>query len=360
MFDVIYNVYNNLINPIFDIFNIISMQLVKRVSTFETMAICDGIISTSLNYNLNIIDRYSLYALTNIISYIYPNSVYLSIFLVIPRVQNFITNNRYIQIYHQNQKVFLYYFISKSAITFIKSLNSKFIEIKNYQIFVLYKYISFTLVVDFFKSFLFLQFIYLLRSFESTYYYYKVIKLGYYYTSGYLFNSITEDNAIYTINLLIKERRWYDISKIEYVHALYSLIDLKYQVNKKRIVDVYNSYIFYFFSLWSIISLMKWFNMYFNLGVFSFYVVSMGDPIVPCIIYTLMLIDINDIIIALVASNYKLVYYFLYELFFFVYNIQDIKKVIERFDQTEKPIYKALDTNDNFVIVTDITKQKNA
>jgi hypothetical protein len=362
LFDVIYTI----VEPIISIINVISMQIVKNVSVFETLVIGDGLVSSlsytnTGNYNpykLNIIDRYSLYAVTNIVSLVYPPSIYLLVYLVIPKIQNLLVKgNKYIQMYHENQKIFVYYFISKSTIAFIKNLNSKFIEIKNYQIFVLYKYLSFTLLCDFLKSFLFLQVIYLLRSFESTYYYYKVIKLGYYYTSGYLFNAVSEDNAIYLINMMIKEKRWYDITKIEYVHALYSLIDLKYQVNKKRIVDVYNQYVIKFFSLWSIISLMKLFNIYFNFLLIVFYIIGIGDPIIPGIIYSLLLVDTNDIIITFVVINYKLVYYFLSEMVFFVYNMNDIKKVIDKFDKTEKPIFQTVETGDNFFVITDITKK---
>lgn len=303
-------------------------------------------------YTLSTIDRYVLYTIIHlqymllsiVLKPVYmDNFVYMFFMLfTIPEFQNMVINNRYVAKYVtdylKNKQMFIRYSISKLIINFIQNLDNSIANIKNYQIFILYRYLSFDLLYDVFKSYLLIYGLHLLRSMESTYYYYKAIKLAYYYKSGYLFNVVTKEDSIYIINVVINEKRWFDISKLEIVHAFYCLISEKF--NKSNDSTNLSFYFIKFCTLWSIICLIKIFTIQLNTLLIIGYLTSVlykksNDnssikrvPIV-IVVYLLVLLNTNDLIISSICVGYEFIYYLLKEIFFFIYNLDDIKKILK-------------------------------
>ena len=371
---------------------IIQSYFVRNVSLLEAMIISDGIINAiyfaneyfvykikerniyrkqlvkqyNNLYRLNTIDRYLLYIILYFYHFSLDKCVYgivrgeivilnysMVLMITIPGIQYYIMKNdrinRYINIYNENKKIFVYYSVSKFIINYIKDLDENIEEIKNYQIFILYKYLSFDLLYDFLKSYLFVYVLYFLRSSESTYYYYKAIKLSYYYTTGYLFNVITKDDSIYIINIIVKEKRWFDIHKVEIVHAFYSIISAKYNTNDDYYTNISVNLI-KFFTLWSIICLLKLFAVFINTTLLILYLcicykdVSISNVIkkwiTGCIIYSMILLNTNDLIISLIFVCHSVIYYVLEELYFFIKNANDIKKVLLFYNKNSKKLFK--------------------
>lgn len=301
-------------------------------------------------YRLSIMDRYILYCLLYILSFgLWPICNYLFVsflILTIPYIQNYILElnifNKWITCYLENKQIFIRYSCSKGLINWIKDLHKRIDSIKNYHIFVLYKYLSFQMVIDFIRSFLFIHLLYFLRNNEKTYYYYKAIKLSYYYSTGYLFNLISVEDSAYIINIIITEKKWYDLSKLEVVHAFYTLIDSKYNKGDNIYIN-FSLHLAKFCTLWSFICLLKILTIKMNtiLLVLSFFIdyrlnyrkdfkekfVERSGIII--LVYGLLLLNTNDLIISAIFVLYKFIYLVYCELLFFITNIKDIKKVLD-------------------------------
>lgn len=334
-------------------------------------------------YTLNIIDRYILYCLLYCVVYVsylviwcwnilllydynsfnqFIDNTFFTIVLlfVFPYIQNIVlklkTVNNYVSIYLTNKKIFIKYSLSKLIINFIKNLNLKIDFVKNSEIFILYKYLCFELLIEFIKSYVFIYFLYFLRNKEQTYYYYKMIKLAYYYNSGHLFNQITPEESIYIIKIFITEKRWHDISNLEIVHAFYTLINEKYK-NKDNIYTTLNLYIAKFFTLWSFICLLKILKTNIitlllityciidynintkntnNKGLNNKSIIERYGIIL--ILYFLLLVNTNDLVISTVCVLYKIIYLIYLELVFFINNINDIKKVLKFYEKQTKQL----------------------
>jgi hypothetical protein len=253
--------------------------------------------------------------------------------------------------YKKDKRIFVSYSLSKFIISNIQDLDSSIEHIQNYHIFVLYKYFTFDLVVKFMKSYVFIFVLNYLRNSEVTYYYYKAIKLAYYYSTGYLFNSITKTDSIYIINVVIKEKRWFDIDKIEIVHAFYSIITEKYS-SKNTITTTLQFNFIKFCTLWSIVCFLKmltpqivtmlslvylgcveFVNPVYNLDRLKRYIT------VLCI-YCLILTNVNDLIISGVFVLNPVIIYIFEEIVFFVRNLEDIKKILNYYISDDKKILK--------------------
>lgn len=316
-------------------------------------------------YVLSIIDRYILYCtgyisyklitiivwswqiiLLNDNKYIYNTSYFFLLLLVVPYIQNTFIKidkiHQYVDIYLKNKQIFIKYSVSKLSINFIKNLDSRIDFIKNSQIFVLYRYISYEIVIDFIKSYCFIYLLYFLRNNQTTYYYYKMIKLAYYYTTGHLFNQITVEDSIYIINIIVSEKKWGDLSNVEIVHAFYILINNKYNNND----DIYVTsglYFAKFFTLWSFICLLKILKTeIITILLFTYFIIDyklnnreykskkfMERSGIVIVLYFLLLFNINDLVISTIFVLYKLIYLIYCELVFFVNNVNDIKKVLK-------------------------------
>jgi hypothetical protein len=319
-------------------------------------------------YVLSVVDRYILYCsgylsyklITIIIwswhiillnnynefyKYIDNTSYIIMLLLVLPYIQNKIIKidpiKQYIDVYLRNKYIFIKYSCSKLTINFIKNLDTKIDFIKNSQIFVLYRYISVQMFIDFAKSYCFIYFLYFLRNNQTTYYYYKMIKLAYYYTTGHLFNQITIEDSIYIINIIVSEKKWNDLSNLEIVHAFYTLINNKYNNND----DIYITsglYFSKFLTLWSFICLLKILKTeIITILLFTYFIIDyklnnreykttkfMERSGIVIVLYCLLLFNINDLVISTIFVLYKFIYLIYCELIFFVNNVDDIKKVL--------------------------------
>ena len=319
-------------------------------------------------YILSIVDRYILYStcylsykLITIITWswkiillnnyndfykLIDNACYTVVLLsVFPYIQNIIIKlnpiNKYIDVYLLNKQIFIKYSVSKIIINFIKSLDSRIDFIKNSQIFVLYRYISSQIVIDFVKSYCFIYFLYFLKHNQTTYYYYKMIKLAYYYNTGHLFNQITIEDSIYIINIIVSEKKWNDLSNLEMVHAFYTLINNKYNSND-NIYVTFSLYCAKFFTLWSFICLLKILKIeLITFLLFAYFIIDyklnyrgyktikfMERSGVVIVLYCLLLFNINDLVISTILVFYKYIYLIYCELLFFTTNVNDIKKVL--------------------------------
>lgn len=262
--------------------------------------------------------------------------------LTLPYIQNKLLEincvNNIITEFRNDKIRFMKYTISKITIKCIKELDISIVGIKNYHIFILYNYISFSFLLEFIKCYILIYLLYFLRNSSNTYYYYKAIKIAYYYNTNYLFNIITRDEAIFNINNIIKEKRWKELSNIENVHSLYTLFQYKFNGKDNR-SDIYIN-IIGFFTLWSFICIIKVINYILSIILLSCYIViniynnkvflkdNYKKIFTSFFVYFMIFLGINDLVITLVCINYKILYYVWNEIYFYIENKRDIKKVL--------------------------------
>jgi hypothetical protein len=168
--------------------------------------------------------------------------------------------------------------------------------------------------------------------------------MAYYYKVGYLYNIIPIQDAIYLVNIIIKEKRWNELEKMEVLNAFFILVINKYELfnslsgtfsTNLQLVLLQIS------SLYSIISVFKIINIYISgislcvtLITLSGYLIKFNikNMITSILLYFLIIFNINDLIITCVMITHKIVYYWLEEIFFFIKNIENLKKVIRIYD----------------------------
>jgi len=266
--------------------------------------------------------------------------------LTLPMIQNWIVSHRhirsYVESFVESKTMFMKYSISKLMINIIQKFDKEIVEVKNYHIFIIYKHLSLSYLYDFIKSYAFIHLLHFLRDKTSTYYYYKAIKLSYYYNCGYLFNVLARQDAIYIINIIIREKRWKDLTKVEVANAFYSLTSDAIKMTN----DPSNMYLYVLklFTMWSIVCLLKLLNTTVNTLILSTYLLSMWYNntigvsflsrhskriVIAFIVYMMILMNTNDILISVSFFGYQVIYYAIGELFFFMRNKSDIKKVLE-------------------------------
>ncbi len=381
--------------------SIISSQLVRSVPLLEGMIVIDGVFGalqfikeyaiyklseTKVNhdtsklqfkkdivhksyslYTLGTLDRYAFYLSTHLMymmtcrlfssNGIETTVIYIGCcFLTLPYIQNSIMRighiNSIVTSLQTKKETFFRYSMSKILINTLTKLDERISGIKNYHIFILYHQLTTDLFLQFVKSYAFIWVLYILRGYETTYYYYKAIKLAYYYNTGYLFNVMTQEDSVYIINIIIKEKRWKDLGKVDVVHAFYSLISNKLNYNN----DTTNLQInlLKFFSVWSTVCVLKLFDVNINTTVLLGYIFALWytfdstldkllkdsqrikAALVGVIVYILILLNTNDLIISVVFFCYNLLYVGLEELYFFAKNITAVNKMIKHFEVKAK------------------------
>ena len=391
-----YQITNNLVSFSKSVENILTsqslVQIYHRFSLMESLLLLDGVVcsfyflkdflllklsSKKLSkraivvYNEEIVERYnSLYILStidryifyliiylgyNIINYFYNENEYsylLILIITIPYVQNNVLSigfmNRIIYKYIQNKNMFVKYSISKMSVHYVQHLHPQIEKIQNYHIVIIYRLLSFKFVWSIINNCLFISLLNILRSYDSTYYYYKGIKMAYYYNVGYLYNVIPLSDAIYLVNIIIKEKRWRELEKIEVVNAFFVLVVNKYEIFN----SMSNSFsttsqiiLFQVFSLYSIVSVLKILNIYLSGISLSILIITLAgyltkfnikNIITSILIYFLIMFNINDLIITVVIITHTIVYYWLEEIYFFIRNIENVKKVIRMYETPSK------------------------
>lgn len=378
-FDMIF--FKNIMN------NLLILKLVNQFSLMESMLLLDGFIcsiyflkdflilklsfkklinDTVLDkykqqilkkydelYKLSFIDRYILYLFiytVNIIANKTNNYLPILIF-TLPFLQNRILSfylfDTFINLYIKNKFIFCKYSISKLFVNFIQSLHPQLVKIQNYNIFIIYKILTIEFIFNIIRNGVFILLLNILRSYNSTYYYYKGIKMAYYYNAGYLYSVINLDDAIYLMNVIINEKRWKELEKIEVINGFFTLILNKYKLFTSVSSNfIYNFQIIFiqFLSMWSLVSLLKIISTVSNILVYivivSIYTylrkLNIRNIVVSFLIYLLILFNINDLIITIVILTNSIVYYCLKELLFFTFNINNIKKIIKMYTVQSK------------------------
>lgn len=293
-------------------------------------------------YTLDTFDRYIFYMIIYIISCTLSEleldiNYNFLIFFVIPYLQNnfilLLPYNEYIK----NKEIFIKYSISKLSIQFIQNLHKDITLISNYHIFIIYNILNLTFIWNFIQNFSLVTLFYFLKNHQDYYYYYKAIKVSYFYNSGYNFTVTNLYEAIDLINLIIKEKRWNEFNKMEVVNTFYILITNKYINENSEFFVTFYIELFKFFSVWTIISLLKLLfyldNIYINTVVLflvtPFSKHKIKKIVTITIFYNLLVFDVNDIIITIFLITNNLFYLLLEEIYFFIKNMSSIKKVLK-------------------------------
>jgi len=313
---------------------------------FELYIILDGIMTTlqflltrnkvsrsrmieDLNqmYVLGIISRLFLYVLVSF-------NMYVGVILVIPKIQNAVIQTMRMDVLRDDickeRDVFLKYALSKYIFKNLKNLDEELISIKNYNMFMIYNYVTLHNTYRVIKVCLLLKLLYVLRQFESTYYYYKAIKLAYYYNTGYLFNMMTRTDAVYILNIIFKEQRWFDLMKTDVIHSIYYLC-----IGFSDVSDIWTIlflHMYQFNAVWSIVSLVKY--MYEINSSLTSAVICMLMVYKKLYTYTVMYgvfmaFQMSSLQITMIYYIRDFIIIFSKELWFYVRNYKDIKKVIE-------------------------------
>lgn len=385
----------------------LSTQFVRKVNLLESLLVLDGVVNAGkflkeyivykASTNNNLIDKQklrnyredilqqckNLYILDTIDRYIFYSILYFNYvvcewvllcvitsmgfytyryeslgflyaihcILTIPIVQNKIFQIKQIEnavsYALESKRIFIKYSLSKIIISYLKSFNEGGLGIKNYHILMLYHHLNLSYAYNFIQSYCFIYLLHYLRRFDVTYYYYKAIKLAYFYNTGFNFNVISREDSLYIINIIIKEKRWKDLVKVEVVNALYNLMS-----NRLEMCTDTSHWLFYisqFLAVWSIVCGLKLLNMYLNTTFLILYLstavlwnnAKVSDSrtakkiLVTIVTYGLIILNTNDLVISMVIFGQEILYIFVDELIFFIKNEKDIKKVLKHFEKKE-------------------------
>jgi hypothetical protein len=151
---------------------------------------------------------------------------------------------------------------------------------------------------------------------------------------------ISREDSLYILNIIIKEKRWKDLVKVEVVNALYSVISNNIEIWTDT--SRWWFYVSQFFAVWSIICGLKILNMYVTLTIFVLYTStavvwnnrkSVKQLLVVIVTYGLIILNTNDLVISIVFFGQDILYIFADELIFFIKNQKDIKKVLKHFEK---------------------------
>jgi hypothetical protein len=329
------------------------------------------IINKSNIYNLPSIERYLIYGITSISFYGILNiinlftSVYefsdidniiinysLPIIISIPYVQNIIFKSEKVDRYINKRNLFFRYSFAKLILKYISQLNKNITGIQNYHTFILSKYIKLDLIIKTFKTFLFISLLHLLRENETTYYYYKAIKLSYFYNKGYLFNVINKDYAVNIINQIIRDKKWKEISNEENSNAFYCLIIDNMSNNIKINQTFLNIILLFFLSIWSIFCFINLVSLHLIaitiysiiciIGViFEIFTIKFVKKMLISGTLSFLLgyyICMNELIITIIyfCNIYNTIpLYIINEMIFFIRNHKNIEKVVEFYNKKE-------------------------
>jgi hypothetical protein len=314
-------------------------------------------------FTLDAIDRYLFY-FTIYVNYVLISKFglnlesykFLLILIVFPGIQNKLmsTFSYPLHIYLENKEIFIKYSISKLLVSSIQNLHNDIDDIKNFNIFIIYSTLSYAYLYNIIRNYLFISLLYFLRNRDYLYFYYKAIKTAYLWNTGYNFTEVSLYDSVYLANLIIKEKRWHELSKMEVINMFYVLINSKFFSDTHSSLYVSSSILLLqCFSVWSLVSLLKISVNYFIiplpykimifisiLTIIFIYKIrgKMRKLLTSIIIYYLLLFNVNDIIITMVLIGNSVVYYILGELYFFIININSIKKVVKMYDKKKKPL----------------------
>lgn len=328
----------------------------------------DKIINKSKIYNLPVMERYLVYGITSISLNCILKSISLcidipqdvqniildysmSLFISIPSIQNIIFKRERVDKYIYKRNLFFRYSISKLILRYISQLNKNITGIQNYHTFILSRYIKTDLIIQTFKTFLFISVLHTLRDNESTYYYYKAIKLSYFYNKGYLFNVINKEHAVNVINEIIREKKWKEISDEENSNAFYCLILDNMSKNITINETLLHIIILFFSSLWSIFCFINLLSIHLTavgiyiiiciMGIiFEVFTIKFAKNILVSGLFSFLLsyLYINEFVVTMVyfcIIYNKVPLYIINEFVFFIKNHRNIEKVVQFYNKKE-------------------------
>ena len=303
-------------------------------------------------YHLNSFDRYLFYMCVYL-SYksvclfdVFESTHLLSVcmFLSIPFIQNkiFKTFNKQVQNYQENKYIFIKYYVSKLIVYGLQSLHKDIDEIKNFQIFLIYEVLSFNFAYCCLRNYIFVCLLYFLKNRGSNlYYYYKAIKAAYLWNTGYNFEPQSLYDSVYLANLVIKESRWSEFSKMEIVNMLYILIRNKISDPTTSLYVTTSINLIKVMSLWSLVSIAKLCVLYFNttsltciflalILLLVFYKIKnkVQKVSIGVICCGMLMCNANDLVVTTILVSNGPVCNVLCELYFFGKNINNIKKIV--------------------------------
>jgi len=390
--NIIYNYFYEIVDTIKTSFPSIFFNTITNLPLMESFITFDGMICASvflrdflllnlvklkpisrLEYKREIIKRYHrIYTLSSIDRYLFYLSIYfihncvmkllsfgelqfnikwIWLILIVPSIQNKFISWLPVNYYLENKEIFIRYSFSKLIITSFQNLHNDIHRISNYNIFILYTELTFDYIYKIIRNFLFVSLLYFLKSQDFTYFYYKAIKVAYMYHTGYNFVSMSLYDSVYLANLIIKEKRWNELTKMEVINMFYVLISSKFSDPNSNTYINSSLMIFQTFSIWSIISFVKIFGKLipFNYKLFFYLslVISMQllkfrnksrKIITGVIVHYLLHFNINDIIITFIIIGHDIVYYILGEIYFFIRHINSIRKVVMIYETKKNTI----------------------
>lgn len=304
-------------------------------------------------YVLDTLDRYILYYTVHLMHSLYLIAIHhfipeftfhrfatlLILLFAIPVIQNRIMNIKSIHqayfVYKGSKISFTKYIVSNIIIHFIQHIHPQIRHIANYNIFLIHNNITAEKCFDTIKNATVICLLYFLKVNDSFYYYYKSIKIAYSYHTGYTFNAISCENAVYITNKVIKEKRWDKLSEIENINALYVLVTNKFQ-NRYASLNVTIQLLFLkFCCIWSAVSFMRiiYGNIYLLLLVagLAYKYTNPRYTLSILIVYTLIFLRLNDLSITISIAGQPFVYYITTQIFFFYTNFKDIHHFLRKY-----------------------------
>jgi hypothetical protein len=181
-------------------------------------------------YRRNILQRCLLYAC----AYYFTSIVFLgrSIFInsllylcVVPYLQNKLhpasALDKVVNEFIKRNIVISKLLLAKYTLCFIQGLD-KGIHIRNYHMFIVFHYMELYVFVEAMISCVGSVAMTILSGQKRNYFYF--LKVACYCKTGYKFTIQSKENALGTINNIIRNSKWGQLSKIESLHAIYTLL----------------------------------------------------------------------------------------------------------------------------------------
>lgn len=200
-------------------------------------------------------------------------------YLIIPVVSFPSINNKifkwlktfyYIRKYYKIRHEYLIYLKVKSYHCLIKYLDSSIINISymfdlsDQTFYNIIKNNHFTILA---KNLLFTYIMYILRSNETTYYYYKAIKLSYYYNSKYLFETVDLNNAKSFLKNIYINKDYHKLNSIDYSNSFYTLCISKKADDESKFWETMKRNVMYYLNVFSIFWGIIWVFHFFSLNL---------------------------------------------------------------------------------------------
>jgi hypothetical protein len=193
-----------------------------------------------------------------------------SLIITLPSVQASFLNGRLYQKYLEildYETDFLKYILSKIVLKTCKN-SLDFVNLTNLHVIALMKNGP-QIGVDFLQTLMAVGILYLLRincdpaKGSGLYLYYKVLKLGYFYETGFMFQTMTVEDAKYLLEVVVREQRWNQFGKAEVVNSILTL-SVHHFIYKKNgsFLQMINFKIKSFLTIWTLISVLKLYESY--------------------------------------------------------------------------------------------------